>query len=138
MTLTNCFGKGPKAFLICPVRGHDMAETQKIVYDLETEGWEVHWPPRDTEQNDETGWYICSENRDAIRRANVVFVIWDGKSQGCLFDMGMAFAMNKPIRILSMPPEDAEGKSFLKMPREWERRYNDTVEKYEEFLEQPE
>ena len=44
-----------KAFLICPVRGHSMDETTKIVVDLENDGWQVHWPPRDTNQEDPIG-----------------------------------------------------------------------------------
>jgi nucleoside 2-deoxyribosyltransferase len=112
---------GKRAYLICPVRGHDMSETAHLVRGLEEEGWEIHWPPRDTDQVDETGYRICKDNREAIRQADVVFVVWDGKSRGSLFDMGMAFAMDKPVRALELPPETEE-RSFQKMVREWERR----------------
>jgi hypothetical protein len=40
--------------------------------------------------------------------------MWDGVSQGCLFDLGMAFAMNKHITIISIP-ELSNGKSFQNM-----------------------
>jgi nucleoside 2-deoxyribosyltransferase len=109
-----------KAFLICPVRGHDPSETRQVVERLESEGWAVHWPPRDTNQDDATGYNICSENLAAVRAADVVFVIWDGQSQGCLFDLGMAFALGKPVRVIGLP-EPTEGKSFQNMIREWER-----------------
>jgi nucleoside 2-deoxyribosyltransferase len=112
------------AYLICPVRGHDMSETADLVRRLEQEGWEVHWPPRDTDQEDDTGYRICEDNREAIRRADVVIVVWDGKSKGSLFDMGMAFAMEKPVRVVELPPE-GEGRSFQTMMREWERRSGD-------------
>lgn len=110
-----------RAYLICPVRGHHMSETADVVRRLEQEGWQVHWPPRDTDQVDETGYRICEDNREAIRRADVVFVVWDGKSKGSLFDMGMAFAMEKPVRVVELPPETEE-RSLQKMAREWERR----------------
>jgi nucleoside 2-deoxyribosyltransferase len=109
----------PQAFLICPVRGHDPAETAAVVAQLEAAGWAVHWPPRDTEQEDPTGGLaICQANRAAIARAERVFVIYDGKSEGCLFDLGMAFALHKPVTILACPPVP-EGKSFAAMMRAW-------------------
>jgi hypothetical protein len=108
-----------QAFLICPVRGHDAEETAQTVAQLEREGWKVHWPPRDTDQNDPTGYLICARNKRAIKRASMVFVIWDGQSQGCLFDLGIAWAMGKPITVLECPPPTT-GKSFQNMMREWE------------------
>ena len=105
-------------FLICPVRGHDIEETRGIVVGLEAEGWRVHWPPRDTNQEDDSGYRICSDNREAIRDADCVHFIWDGKSQGGLFDLGMAFSMNKPVVVISVP-ELTEGKSFQNMVTRW-------------------
>lgn len=51
-----------RTFLICPVRGCSPQQTQAYVDDLERQGWEVHWPPRDTQQNDPNGLQICKEN----------------------------------------------------------------------------
>lgn len=48
----------------------------------------------------------------------MVFVIWDGKSQGCLFDLGMAFAMHKPVGVIALPGPTEE-KSFQNMIRDW-------------------
>ncbi len=107
-----------KTFLICPVRGHSPEETKRIVEDLEASGFDVHWPPRDTEQKDDTGYRICSDNLEAIKSADVVHIVWDGKSQGCLFDLGMAFALRKRIVPISLPAEGSE-KSFQKMVRYW-------------------
>jgi hypothetical protein len=98
-----------------------MSETEDLVRRLEGDGWEVHWPPRDTDQEDETGYRICWDNRRAIERADVVFVVWDGQSKGSLFDLGMAFAMEKPIRVVEMPPQ-TEQRSLQNVAREWERR----------------
>ena len=107
-----------KSFLICPVRGHDANETQGIVDGLEAQGFIVHWPPRDTDQDDETGYRICTDNLNAIAAADVVHIVWDGKSQGCLFDLGMAFALNKTI-IPILLPDKTEGKSFQNMVTQW-------------------
>src|SRR5208282_5452823 len=106
-------------FLICPVRGIDPKTQQHIVDDLESNGYTVHWPPRDTNQNDGTGLNICLENKTAIINADIIHVLWDGKSQGCLFDLGMAFALNKPISIIEIPMEPVEGKSFHNMIKAW-------------------
>ena len=107
-----------KTFLICPVRGHDPEELQDVVNKLENDGWQVHYPPRDTRQDDPIGFNICEQNYLAIKNADAVHIIWDGKSQGCLFDLGMAFALAKKIIPISLP-EPTEGKSFQNMVRQW-------------------
>jgi len=109
-----------RAFLICPVRGHDPVESKEFVSILEDQGIEVYWPPRDTKQDDPTGYTICLENLEGIKASDVVYVVWDGKSQGCLFDLGMAFALGKKVRPI-MLPEASEGKSFQNMVREWSK-----------------
>jgi nucleoside 2-deoxyribosyltransferase len=110
-----------KTFLICPVRGHSTSETEALVARLEAEGWTVHWPPRDTDQNDPTGYRICQDNRAAISAADTVHVVWDGFSQGCLFDLGMAFALYKPVIPVDMPAR-SDWKSFQNMVSEWSER----------------
>lgn len=113
--------KQRKGFFICPVRGHDPKETEAIVKKLEDEGWDIHWPPRDTKQEDpETGGFrICVDNENALEQADRVFLVWDGKSKGCLFDLGAAFALNKPLTVIEAPPNVKEGKSFQNMARYW-------------------
>ena len=112
-----------RTFLICPVRGHSMEETEAIVKKLERKGWVVHWPLRDTNQDDPTGLKICDQNRIAIARADEVHVIWDGQSEGCLFDLGMAWALRKPLTIISLPSLTT-GKSFQNMVTAWEKASN--------------
>ena len=107
-----------KTFLICPVRGVSPSVTEKLVADLEAEGWTVHWPHRDTDQNDSSGLRICHDNRKAIKSADVVHVVWDGNSQGCLFDLGMAFAMDKRVIPVTLPAF-TDHKSFQNMIRDW-------------------
>lgn len=107
-----------KTFLICPVRGASIADTAEIVVRLEGEGFAVHWPPRDTDQSDAIGLAICESNRKAIAAADVVHVIWDGRSQGCLFDLGMAFALGKQV-VPVVLPAPSDGKSFQNMVRAW-------------------
>jgi len=107
-----------KTFLICPVRGHDPEETRAVVKELESRDFDVHWPPRDTDQDDSIGLRICRDNRDAIEAADVVHVVWDGASQGVLFDLGMAFALNKVVIPIELPGT-TQGKSFQNMVRAW-------------------
>jgi len=110
-----------KSFLICPVRGHESSELEFVVQQLENEGWTVHWPPRDTQQdNDPTGLRICGDNRKAIEEADVIHVVWDGKSQGSLFDLEIAFALRKKVVAIQLP-DATESKSFQNMVRHWER-----------------
>ncbi len=96
-----------RIFIICPVRDATDPE-KKVIADyiarLESEGHHVHYPPRDTNQNDPIGVNICSQNREAIRNADEVHVYWNGKSTGSLFDLGMAFSMHK--EVVSINPGD--------------------------------
>jgi hypothetical protein len=96
-----------RIFIICPVRDAT-DEERTIIADyitkLESEGHHVHYPPRDTNQNDPIGLRICTQNREAIRNAEEVHVYWNGKSTGSLFDLGMAFSMGK--KVVSMNPSD--------------------------------
>jgi hypothetical protein len=108
-------------FLIAPVRGYPKDQWAKEVSALVADGWRVYWPARDTEQDDDTGMSICRANRAAIEDADAVHLIWDGKSTGCLFDLGMAFAMRKPLFVLSLPDSADSGRSFVKVVTAWSR-----------------
>ena len=107
-----------KAFVICPVRNGVPPEVIKCVADLEDKGWVVHFPPRDTPQVSDTGYDICLRNMAEIKAADRVYIFWDGESQGCLFDVGMAFAFKKNIEVLHLP-QITSGKSFQNMISEW-------------------
>jgi len=107
-----------KTFLICPTRGYDSAKWEAFVDELGRRGWEVYWPPRDTVQDDPTGLRICRDNLEAIRAADAVHVIWDGRSKGVLFDLGMAFALGKEVTVIALP-KVTDGKSFQNMVRAW-------------------
>lgn len=109
-----------KTFFISPVRGKDQKENEGWVKLLEDNGYQVHWPYRDTDQSDDIGLRICFENLAAIRDSDVVHIVWDGESQGCLFDAGMSFALGKRIIPLSLPDPTNE-KSFQKMVAEYAR-----------------
>lgn len=90
-----------RVFIICPVR-NITEETERAIREyvekLEKAGHNVHWPPRDTNQNDSIGLNICEQNREAIFFADEVHIWFDLKSQGSLFDMGMAFAYLRSMR----------------------------------------
>jgi len=97
-----------EVFIICPVRNVDEETKNRIsfyVTELEKQGKKVHWPPRDTHQDDPHGINICGENREAIYWADEVHIWFDIASQGSLFDVGMTFAflrsMNKKIVIIN-------------------------------------
>lgn len=85
------------AFIICPVR--QATEEVKTVLDqivslLEQNGIKVHYPSRDTNQDDPIGINICKQNGEAIKNADMVYVFWHPDSTGSLFDLGMVFMSN--------------------------------------------
>jgi hypothetical protein len=126
-----------KTFLISPVRDASDKKLRilaKIVEHLENNGWDVHWPYRDTEQTDPTGGLrICEDNMDAIAEADVVHFVWDGTSKGSLFDLGMAFSMAKRIIPLVLPPLTKE-KSFQNMVWRYYQKKEKQTQDMEEWM----
>lgn len=93
--------KQKKIFIICPVRNIDRETENKLsdyVAKLEKEGLRVHWPPRDTNQDDPIGTMICKENTSAILNADEVHVWFDKNSRGSLFDFGITFVLSQFIQ----------------------------------------
>ena len=112
-----------RVYVICPVR-HLSGEWRDgllaYTHDLERQGHKVHLPFRDTEQNDKTGFNICQSHAMAMFDADRVDVAYDGTSEGWLFDLGMAFILNKPVQpITGYFPKLTDGKSYTNMIWEW-------------------
>ena len=108
-----------RIYVICPVRkcGDDeRARVFKYVMHLEADGHSVFFPHRDLNQDDRTGVEICNEERAAMRGADEVHIWWDVESFGSHFDLGMAFALEKPL-VLVNDPHDTNEKSYLKVIR---------------------
>lgn len=107
-----------RIYVICPVRNADAGLTDAIrdyVEQLEKAGHEVHFPPRDVDQNDATGMGICSHHLAAIQLADRVDVYWDVKSSGSHFDLGMAYALGKEVNLVHLCEPDGPGKSYVKV-----------------------
>ena len=110
-----------KIYIVCPVR--NVTEEQKkeldtYVEQLEKEGHHVYYPPRDVNQNDETGWNICQAHKKAMIDADRVDVFWDKTSTGSHFDIGMAFMENKKVKLVKTYQEDNPGKSYIKVMKQ--------------------
>ncbi len=118
--------KERNVFFISPVARISPETLEKnavYVAKLENEGCKVHWPYRDTEQNDPTGGLkICRTNCDAIMHANEIHIWYDKTSSGSKFDMGGVFMLvemlgwNKKI-VIANDTEivDDSPKSFYKV-----------------------
>jgi hypothetical protein len=113
-----------KIHLICPVRGVT-DEQQKEIDDyaakLVAKGHTVHNPKYAVDQDDATGYRICWGHLESMKIANRVDVFWDVNSKGSHFDIGMAFAMNKAIKLVKAYQPDNEGKSYLKVLQEYQK-----------------
>jgi hypothetical protein len=101
--------------IICPVRGGTPLEIFDYVLKLENEGCHVYFPPRDNPQEDPTGYYICDAMLKAIKRSNEVHVFYSPLSQGCHFDLGMAFALGKNVKVMNPEIDTTEAKSYIKV-----------------------
>lgn len=75
---------------------------------LEKEGHEVRVPALDRiPELDEIG--VCNYNLEIIKWSDIVYVLWDQRSIGTIFDFGMAFALRKPIKIEYLNPKTFTG-----------------------------
>jgi hypothetical protein len=118
-----------KVFMICPVRNATDEEKeflQNYMDTLESQGVQVHYPPRDTNQVDpEGGINICTENRAAIRAADEVHIYWNASSSGSGFDLGMTFQIEKPLKLINREyVKPTEGKSFQNVVLALDKKYN--------------
>ncbi len=92
-----------RIFLISPVRhlfSGELAKIDAYVGMFESAGHTVYWPYRDTYQDDDQdggGVAICKANEHALVLADEVHIWWNPDSAGSLFDLGMAFALHKPL-----------------------------------------
>ena len=115
----------PDVFVICPVRQLTEEQRQQInnlVAEAELTGLSVHVPFRDTKQDeDPIGIRICTDNYKALAEAEKVWIWYDPSSQGSLFDIGMAFALKKPIYLLNEVEATSE-KSFSNVLLEWAKQ----------------
>lgn len=102
-----------KVYLIMPVRNATESFGAYLA-ELEAAGHDVHYPPRDAPQDDETGHAICETHRAAIIAADEVHVIWDVESKGSHFDLGMAYVLGKKIVPVRCLRDDPPGKSYWK------------------------
>ena len=118
-----------KYFAIRPIKGisEDYAEAIKQQIEFyRKQGHEVYDPIEDTNQSDSSGLNICKDNRKAIEKSDRVLFIWDGKSKGCLFDLGMAFALYKQVEVVTgYVPQTTFNKSFQNMAFAWEEETNE-------------
>lgn len=103
-------GMARNVFLICPVRGVSEEEKSKIaeyVAKLEEVGHKVHWPYRDTDQDDPTGGIrICHDNHKAIKKSDEVHIWYNRDSKGSIFDLGIVYALKKIVVLAN--PEDVK------------------------------
>lgn len=112
-----------QVYVICPVRAVTTLQVQEIekqVRLLEGMGFTVYWPPRNNqyEDTDPTGMAICNANLHAIRAADIVAIWYDWTSTGSHFDLGMAYALQKPLLWLNASG-NTTGKAFYNFIRAW-------------------
>lgn len=94
-----------KIFLICPVR-NATEKQRKWIEDFVSkkykEGYTIHAPHLNTRQTDLFGGYsICVQNAQAVASCEEINIYYDKKSTGSVFDLGVAYALKKPLKLLN-------------------------------------
>lgn len=60
---------------------------------------------------------MCQYNLANIKWADEVHIFWDQRSMGTIFDLGIAFALDKRIKVIYL-----EGKTFAGMMKKYEAK----------------
>lgn len=94
-----------KIFLICPVRNATIEQRKWIedfVEEKYNEGCIIHAPHLHTRQEDLFGGYaICKQNAEAVASSEEVDIYYDQTSTGSVFDLGVSYALHKPLIVLN-------------------------------------
>ena len=94
-----------KIFLICPVRNATDEQRKWIedfVKDKNEKGYVIHAPHLHTRQTDLYGGYaICKQNAEAVASSKEIDIYYDQSSTGSVFDLGVAYALHKPLKLLN-------------------------------------
>jgi len=82
---------------------HSLGLTEKALQYAESLNPKDNWylPGRHTDQSGSPH-EILKANRDALRESDECHVLWDKSSLGTIFDMGMAYALDKPILVVGL------------------------------------
>jgi len=116
-----------KIFIISSVR-YATTEYRKMLEDyvslLEKDGHIIYLPHRDTNQ-DAPEYDINNRNMQAIKNCDEVHIFYSSKSLGTHFDMGVAFALNKKIKVIQSEKYGNE-KSYARLLDTWENCYDKT------------
>lgn len=121
--------KGPiLVYIICPVNNCSEELKKKLddyVSNLEsTKRYRCHYPPRDVKQDME-GLFIVVNHLIAIKKCSLVHVWWDPDSKGSHTDLGMAIALEKPIKLINKDElSKDEFKSYKNVLFQFDHTYN--------------
>ena len=119
-------------YLICPVRNASEKEKKvlgRYVKKLENKGYEVHYPPRDVNQNDESGLNIMLAHRNIMEKYSEIYAYWNPKSEGSVCDLGMALMAKKPLKLINRRfvenwLKEHPGKSYTRVAYELHKVYS--------------
>ncbi|MCL5239489.1 MAG: nucleoside 2-deoxyribosyltransferase [Candidatus Marsarchaeota archaeon] len=101
----NRWTAGTRAYICCPVRDADkeqVAFLKGLALGMRFGEMNVHYPAENTDQIDDRGIDICRQNGYAIKEADMVFLVYDPTSKGTRFDLGIAFALDKPLTLVNV------------------------------------
>ena len=75
--------------------------------EMEARGHEVQMPVFDNQAQDEV--ILRLGNRRNICWAEQIHLLWDGRSPGTILDLGMVFALDKPLKIIYLEQKSIPG-----------------------------
>jgi hypothetical protein len=112
-----------KIYIICPVRNIIKEQEKEIVNYIEQLKItsDVH-SYLNVNQDDNTGYNIVMSHKKALQECDEVHIFWDVTSKGSHMDLGMAVALEKPLKLVKYYHKDNKGKSYLKVIEELNKK----------------
>ena len=94
---------------------------EELAKTLRCEGYEVKIPAFD-DHPDFDEYDVCNYNREVVEWADIIYLIWDGRSVGVIFDFGMIFMARKPFKIEYIEKKTVAGvmRKYEEV-KEWEK-----------------
>ena len=75
---------------------------ENFVLEKYNDGYTIHAPHLHTRQTDLFGGYsICLQNAKAVAESSEIDIYYDQKSTGSVFDLGVSYALGKPLKVLN-------------------------------------
>jgi hypothetical protein len=105
----------------CSATKEQILECNSYIVSLEDDGFKVFSSNREYDSSDSTGYKQVTEKIEDMASADEVHVMWDSTSLTSHFELGIAMALAKPIKLIkAFYPDTINAQTFYKTMQMWD------------------